>query len=1137
MDGQTSVLLADDHAVFRKGLRLLLEAEGDLKVVGEAGNGQEAIDSARRLSPDVVVMDISMPGLSGIEATAHILSASPQTKVMALSVHSGKRFVEDMLRAGAAGYVLKDSAPEELVDGIRTIAGGQVYLSAAIAGVVVSQYVSVLSQTGETAELTTRERDVARLLIDGRSCKQIASLLRVAAKTVEAARRQVMKKCDVNSVAELTEVVRQKGLFEPAGPHVARGGAEPSVVRTKLHRPAVAADILIRDRLIERLNEGVGQPLTLISAPAGYGKSTLASRWLAACACRSAWLSLDEDDNDPRTFLSGFVAAVRTAFPEFGQASQDLLTAADLPPGSVLARHLLSDLDEIDHPFILVLDDYHRIRETGINDILTELLQRSPRAMHLALLTRRDPALPINTLRARGQVTEIGMQELRFTVAETAAFLGNVLKTPVQDATAAILEEKTEGWITGLRLAVLSLRSPEDLDRLAKDLQGNWRYIGEYLISEVIAKVPAGLARCLVETSVLDRFCASVCESVCAPHNDRVDCEINGADFIAWLERSNLFVIPLDSEGYWYRYHHLFQQLLRAQLGNRLRPGEIAALHTRASAWFEDRHLMEEALRHALAAGEAVGAAVMVERHRHRLSNQDQDHIVGKWLALLPEDLIQDRPALLLARAWQLFNQFQLRGIPKLVARAEQLLTGGVGDAALSAEIDFHRGYLAVLLEGNGEAALKWLDGLQERLPETLQQMRGEAALYLALGRLMKGQSASALRALTEQIRSTTTSHHIMLSRLTGAEAFIHLLEGHLARAVRAVHRFQVVGQESDNVQMVTWAQYLRANAQFQSYRLEEALQGFMATAPRCDILHRRVAVDALAGLALTYQALQRREDALEASDRLIAFARELNDPECDVVAESCRARVSLAQGDLAAAQRWVRAFDADPHAPSMFFWLENPLITRARIQIVIGADAGLEKALTFLTSLQEQFAALHNTFQWIQVTVLKAMALEEQGKGEEALAVLQEALALAGPRGWVYPFVEMGPPMAVMVRRLAERGLTMDYGEALLATFAREESRISTGAGESENHAAGASTPAPADGSAANVERLLTQRETEILAQVAEGLSNKEIAAKLFLSTETVKKHLYNTYQKLEADSRITALAKARSLGILPAN
>jgi LuxR family maltose regulon positive regulatory protein len=336
------------------------------------------------------------------------------------------------------------------------------------------------------------------------------------------------------------------------------------------------------------------------------------------------------------------------------------------------------------------------------------------------------------------------------------------------------------------------------------------------------------------------------------------------------------------------------------------------------------------------------------------------------------------------------------------------------------------------------------------------------------------------------------------------------------------------VGQESDNAYVVAWAQYLRAIAQLQSYRLEEALQGFMAAAPRCDIIHRRAAVDTLVGLALTYQARQRREDALDASDRLTVFARELNDPECDVVAESCRARLSLAQGDLAAAQRWAQAFDAEPHAPGMFFWLEIPLVTQARIRIASGSDAGLEKALAFLTSLQGRFAALHNTYQWIQVSILMAMAIQKQGRIDEALAILEEVLVVAGPQGWVCPFVELGPSMNPLLTRLADNGVAPDHIETLLAAFSQGQGDAMRSGVELEGQDRGESRAGTI---------LLTQREAEIIGHVAEGLSNKEIAAKLFLSTETVKKHLYNAYQKLEVDSRVTALAKARALGILPRN
>ncbi|MFC1652311.1 LuxR C-terminal-related transcriptional regulator [Planctomycetota bacterium] len=1126
---KTTVLLVDDHAIFRKGLRLLLDDEDDMEVVGEAGDGEAAIARARELSPQVLVMDITMPNMDGIEATKQILTATPETKVVALSIHSGKRFVEDMLQAGAAGYVLKESAPEELVSGIRAVVRGEVYLSGAIAGVVVSQYRQLLSQGNGTSErpaLTEREQGVFQMLVAGHAPEEIAQATKTTVKSVTATQRRLMKKLDVQSLPELTEMARRQDhsiSSESESSDACR--ASLALISTKFHRPATVGDLVTRTVLLEQLEEASTKPLTLISAPAGYGKSTLASLWLEKSRWPHAWLSLDPDDNDLRTFLNYFLAALRSMFPESCEACQQLLAAPNLPTPGVLSRTLLNDLDHIDEPFVLVLDDYHRIREMPVNDLLSELLRHPPHPLHLVILTRQDPGLPISSLRAHGQVLEIGTGQLRFSVTETARFLQNSLQGPVKESTAAVLEKKTEGWATGLRLATLSLRDSTDLDRLAKSLQGSSHYIADYLIAEVINKQPEEMARFLLETSILDRFCAPLCEAVHASSETQALESISGTDFIAWLERSNLFVIPLDHENRWFRYHRLFQQLLQNQLGSRLGSEEVALLHSRAGDWLEDRCFVDEALSHVLAAKQPEKVAEIVERHRHRVANEDHAHVVEKWLDRLPPKLIQERPALLLARAWQVFEKFQLQAIPSLIDRAEDLLTGANANPSLAAEIDFHRGYLAVLMEGNGEAAVKGLEGLQERLPETQLQMRGEAAVYLALGRLMMGEGQLALRELDQQIRATASSNGMMLSRLVGAQVFVRLLLGHLTPAARMAERFINVGQEASNTYIVGWAYYLQAIAQLQSHDLDNALQGFLSATEHCDILHRRAAVDSLVGLVLTYQALQRSEDAWDALKKLKTFARETHDSECQDVAASCQARLSLMQGDNKAALSWAQTFDAEPHVPSMLFWLEIPLITQARILIATGTEAGLEKALTILTSLQEQFTAIHNTYQWIQVSLLTTIALEKQGRGAGALVVLEEVIVVTEPQGWVRPFVEMGTTMIQLLRRLAGKGVSQEYLQMLLAAFPHDNKE--TGSSAASPMAKNEITPVVSS-------VLLTQREAEILVCVAEGLSNKEIAAKLFLSTETIKKHLYNTYQKLDADSRISAIAKAKELGIL---
>jgi ATP/maltotriose-dependent transcriptional regulator MalT/ActR/RegA family two-component response regulator len=525
-----SVLLVDDHPMFRKGLRQTIEAEPDLNVVGEASDGKEAIEKARKLSPDVIVMDISMPNITGIEATQQVLSNSPHTKVVALSIHAAKRFVIDMLRAGASGYILKDSAPEDLVNGVRTVIKGKFYLSPSITGVVVSELKDLLTDS----------------------------------------------------------------------PSPAPKEDTPPILRIKLRRPTLSPDLIPRSDLVARLDELRCRPLTLVSSAAGYGKSTIASLWLEAWDGPYAWLTLGEEENDLRTFTNYLVAAIGEAFPKICNSVRSLLEAAKLPPVSDLSRYLVNDLDMIEGPFMLVLDDFHHIRERTVYELLDALLTYPLSNLHLMLLTRRDPPLITSALRARDLLNEVGIADLCFTVAETKAFLENTLGYSVDEKTAVTIQERLEGWPVGLRLISLQLKNSGDLDNLLASLKGGFTTIVDYLMDEVLSRQPPEMARLMTATAILGQFCAPLCDALCELDAASGAGELNGDKFITRLKKDNLFLIAQDSEDRWFRYHHLFQQLLRDQVNQYWRPEEIAALRSQAKSWFAENDLTNDAVKHPL---------------------------------------------------------------------------------------------------------------------------------------------------------------------------------------------------------------------------------------------------------------------------------------------------------------------------------------------------------------------------------------------------------------------------------------------------------------------------------------------------------------------------------------------------------
>lgn len=562
MNDKIRVLLVDDHAVLRKGMALLLEDEDDITVIGEAGDGEHAIVQARELKPDIVVMDINMPKLNGIEATRQIIAETPAARVIALSINSSKRFVDSMLSAGAAGYLLKESVPEELLQGIRAVMSGEMYLSSAITGHVVSSYVEKLSAVTPTEAL---EKDTR-------------------------------------------------------------------ILRAKLHRPKVTTDIIPRTHLLERLDANRDQHLTLVSAPAGYGKCMLISSWLDTCDRPSAWISLEQDDGDLCQFLTYFVTAVEDIFPHACEHTLSMLNAPQLPSLSTLVTSLSNELEKIEQAFTLVLDDYHCINaDSPVNDLIYHLLEHPPLPLQLVILTRRDPPLQLVTLRARAQLLEIRMQELSFTRAETSTLLETMANVVVSDKALDNLQQELEGWVVGLRLVALALRSEENQEDFLQNLSGGVQQIHEYLLQEVFARQSPRTQEYLLKISILDRFCESLCEAVCHVDNIREVLEFNGKIFIDELTEGNLFAISLDSRGEWFRFHHLFQHLLLLELKNRITSGELTELHLRASQWLESQGLIDEAVQHARTSGDSVAVAEIVERHQR--SERDESSQGGSALA------------------------------------------------------------------------------------------------------------------------------------------------------------------------------------------------------------------------------------------------------------------------------------------------------------------------------------------------------------------------------------------------------------------------------------------------------------------------------------------------------------------------
>jgi LuxR family maltose regulon positive regulatory protein len=902
------------------------------------------------------------------------------------------------------------------------------------------------------------------------------------------------------------------------------------LIRTKLHRPAIARDHLHRERLLGRLEKNLERPLTLVSAPAGYGKTTLISCWLESCDLPSAWISLDENDNDLRMFLAYFLAAVQSIFPDVARETKAMLNTPELPSLPVLALSLINELDRIEKNFILVLDDYHVIHDKAVQDLLIELLKHPPGPMHLVLVTRRDPSMPLTTHRARSRMTEIRIQDLRFSAEETAEFLQAALDIPVEGATASVLEEKTEGWVTGLRLAALSLRQRSDLDRVMANLPEESRYVTDYLLTEVLSNQPEDTREYLLATAILNRFCAPLCDAMCVQGTRSWKCKIGGRQFIKWLGESDLFVVPLDDSGRWFRYHRLFQQLLQDRLKRKFSPDDIADLHKRAGAWFAGNGLVEEALHHTLEAGDVGGAGQLVAQHRHDLMNKERWHQLRRIMNLLPYDTLESVPELILLDAWLQWHQMQVAEMIKRLDRVEPLLAALDPESTttneLKGEFNILRGiqyYLGIPFD-----ALKVLDQAQQaiqRVPRRRTSQRGMAVMLLGLSYQASGSLNRAYSAVFEAINEKKFLNTTYHGRLLMTFGFIYWLEADLTALKQIGQQMLNLGHEFELPEVNGIARYFVGISHYCRNELalaEKELAAIVMAANKVSIFN--FAHSAFA-LALTYQAQGRPAEATNVAEMVVSYSLETNNPSVLQMGHSFQAELALRQGNIAKAGRWASEFDPEPFRATHRFYLPQPLL--GKVLLAQNTTASLQQAAGLLSRLNDFYTSIHNKRFLIDVLLLQALLHTEQGNEEEALSVLERAITLAEPGGFMRPFLDLGPKMADLLNRLGKQNIAVKYVGKLLAAFRKDRADAIRTASNDQIEMTLSTSPPPLDDS-------LTNRELDILALLSQRMSNKEIAEKLFLSPKTVKAHLYNIYQKLNVSTRRQAVEKANTLGII---
>jgi len=902
------------------------------------------------------------------------------------------------------------------------------------------------------------------------------------------------------------------------------------LLETKLHIPNVPSDYISRPRLTERLNTGLRRKLILISAPAGFGKTTLLSTWASTCGVPLAWLSLDAGDNDPARFLSYLAAALRTV----GVAITESTPADATVPGAAeqFLTILLNQMTAVPENFVLVLDDYHLITAQAVHDSLAFLLGHMPANAHLAIATRADPPIPVARLRGRGQLIELRLPDLRFTYDETVAFLDQVMELSLSAEDIAALASRTEGWVAGLQMAGLSLQGRDDVSEFIAAFTGSNRYILDYLLEEVMRREPEHVQTFLLRTSILSQLSALLCDAVLTgsestePSCDARIGELAPTDSRATLEhleRANLFVVPLDEHREWYRYHRLFSDLLNFRL-RQTQGGLVPELHQRASLWYERHGLANEAINHALKAENLDRAADLIEQNAEGTLMRGEVATFLRWVEALPDAIICDRPSLCVLHAWMLLLSGQpLEAVEARLQQGEEhTVTGGPVTAL--------RGLMAAF-QGHTDAAIELSELALEQLPAEDQFLRDFAAWTLSVSRSASSGEAANDRRFEDLLRMSRRTGNLLITVIALCnQAELLIKQGQLHQAATTYRKVLELATDAQGQPLPIAGQALIGLGELSRewndlgaatrYLTEgiELTKRWTETGPlEAHICLARVKL-AQANWEGAWNEIQKAQD--------LAVRFDITELD-DLTVAMFQAWLSLARGDLAATQRWAEERDlyqyidtplqARADAPYDYRMHKYELLILSRLLI---AQNRTEEALRVLRSLVPIVKWRQRHGLLIQIHILQALALKQQGEVEQAMKALEHALTLAQPEGYVRIFADEGESIVDLLRQAACRGIAPQYVMKLLEAI--HESGWET-VEETFPHSQIQALVEP-----------LSKRELDVLRYLDTHLSSTEIADELYISPNTARFHIKNIYSKLDVHRRADAVARARELGLL---
>ncbi|MCG6879338.1 MAG: LuxR C-terminal-related transcriptional regulator [Deltaproteobacteria bacterium] len=878
-----------------------------------------------------------------------------------------------------------------------------------------------------------------------------------------------------------------------------------------------------RQNLIKRLNKGCAKKLSLISAPAGFGKTTLLSQWISATQMPVSWISLDKEDNDAIRFIYYLIFALRSIWGNFGKSVSPVLQTPRKPAIESLLPDLLSEISDIPGEFALVLDDYHLIEDVTIQHSMHFMLKHLPAGMHLLISTRVDPPLPLARLRANDEMFELRTRDLSFSEAEAAYFLNNIMKLNLPQQDISILGTRTEGWIAGLKLAGISMQGLRDAASFLESFAGNDRHIVDYLTEEVLCLQSDEMLNFLLRTSILKRLSEPLC--------DYVTEESGTQRFLSQLEKANMFIVPLDDKRLWYRYHHIFGELLLQRL-KRTMADRVDEMHNRASEWFEQNGFTDEALDHSLAARDFDRAARLIEQHVERSWLSGEHTNLWHWLKRLPEQFVSANPNLCILRAWELLAGGNQRSADISLQAAEKCLDAAphqsikilsVTKSAPIAQRKRLEGRIAATralmasYQGDVDGVVKWANRTLECLPMKDAGWRNTAAMALGDAHNMQGRLQLAYQARLDALEASNSTGNVYLILLASLRLSVTLRQmGRLQQVFEICRQMNHLSKENHLAKtalagwlLATWGEVLAELNQLDS-AFEKASKGV-------EIVEQKYGA-ALPVLGWCYLGLLRVMfsrgdlDAMRIIIRKAESIARLNHmpPWITNQISAWKGRLYLAQGRLPAVSQWARTRELNP-ARTPTFLQEMEYLVLARVLI---AQNRLDEADTLLKRLFKEAEKGKRTPKMIEILVLQTLSYAANGHKSRAEAKFKRALILAEPEGFIRIFLDEGQQLAELLSKFleSEDEALVGYAKRIVSAFDPKKQSESEGM----------------------LNERLSKRELEVLSLIKAGRSNQEIAEELFISLSTVKTHIRNIYEKISVHSRTQALIRAKELGLL---